>query len=1352
MTSLGPVWRLHLASRYANAIRIRFQDMVLANGRLWIRTEQDRVIGPYTRRGPYGDGEFWSPLIRGDSVEIEYQPHLRPKTTGRLYLPFRVSEVGHIWHLPKSLDKEFASAKGKGDTIREPTPGPSAFRAAKVPSPWVPVESAGAGGGPLALGRPNGFRLATHARSTVYLGDGSYKFDVRDGVESVEVALRTNTPAVAAELFVSYGRDNEVVGGHVVSDYRVEGSTGEQVIVISRSSDPPLQTGTYFLSIGLHGGVEGVEGTIMVSPRAIGDNCYQDAACRTQADEEIDNYASGVALISFVDGQTKRHAYCSGALVNDKVPDNRIPYFLTAAHCVNSESEARSVEVHWFYQNRNCSGESSRDLDPRYSHSFGAHLLAVEEGSLTRDGTINPTGSGDMAILRLLESPPPEVWFLGWQTGSSATAVGTNVVGIHHAESKTKQISFGEIESRLNHMLYVAWGNGLTLAGASGSPLLNEDGQILGVLSGGRDDHEGCFDQGSPTLYSNLTSFYPKIRRYLAPDAMAPNGGNNVVLGGRLVLGVPSRFRLAPTSSGSLQNGGHSYFVDVPSHATSLTLTLASDDPEIDIDLYVRYQSDPSILQYDWKSIGTSGNEEIVIGVGSNISLQAGRYFVSLLLYDSPESYVGGTLTAAYTISRSVESINPADIQFAPISPGLFVMGSATSDAYRNEIPVTQVHISRPFEIGQFEITQGQWHAIMGSNPSRNSACGANCPVENVSWSDTQEFLARLNAAEDAHEYRLPTEAEWEYAARAGTTGDRHGPLDSIAWHIGNSGDRIRPVGLKAANQFGLHDMIGNVFEWVGDWYGSYPGGTVSDPIGPISGTERVARGGSKHHGPRQNRASRRYHSRADKRYSDVGFRVVRVAQSTVLGGTLRFGEPAQFLIPSTQAGRLQNGSRSYVVDVPSGATGLTLALASDDLGVDLDIYVRYEADTQPSQYDWKATGSAGNELIEIGHGSSPPLRGGRYYISLLLFRPQGAVASGTLTASLTTDRAGPSGIEFVRILDGSFAMGSASPDASTDERPVTQVHISQRFEMSKYEVTQGQWKALTGSNPASYTGCGLNCPVVSVTWNDTQRFLARLNAEGDGYEYRLPTEAEWEYAARGGTTTDRYGPLDEIAWHGGNSGNRIHPVGLKDANRFGLHDMIGNVYEWVSDWYGPYSGGSVTDPKGPSAGSFRVMRGGSQYNGPRSNRAPARESDHVNARYSNVGFRVLRVARLATLPPLGGTLEIGVPRHFSILASEAGNLLNGARSFSVQVPSTASQLILIIESDDPSIDVDLFVSYEVDNSVTNHDWASQGLSGNERLILGRDGPLQAGRYYISLLLYDDVGVSASGTLTATVR
>ena len=1328
--------------------------MALGDGRLWIYAEDERIFGPYTGGGPYGDGEFWSPLVHGKTVSIEYQPSSEVASIGRLSLPFRITRIGHLWHLPGLLDEESPAVDDKRDDLNDSAPGNMLPRAARVSRQWVSTETGSAGGGGLALVRPNGFRLAARAEPTIYLGEQSYKFEVQGGVGSVEIALRSATPGVDVGLFVSFGQDNNVVDGRVVSDFRIDGSTGERetVISISHNSDPPLQTGTYFVSLGLHGQATEVEGTITVTPHATSDYCYQDASCRTRADQDLDNYASAVALIGLVDDETKRHSYCSGVLINDKAPDSVIPYFLTAAHCVNTESEARSVEAHWFYQNRNCGGESSRALDSRYSQTSGAHLLAVEDGSLTNDGKVNPRGLGDMALVRLLESPPSGAWYLGWQTGSAAIAIGANVIGIHHAESKTKQISFGEIESRLDNMLYVAWGNGLTLGGASGSPLLNENGRILGVLSGGRDDHEGCFDQGSPTLYSTLTSFYPKIRAYLEGQDVAPPSDSNETLGGHLVPGTASRFRLAPATSGSLQNGNRSYYVDVPAGATRLTLTLVSDNPRIDIDLYARYQTDTQVSQYDWTSTGSSGNEEIVIGPNSSPPIGAGRYYVSLLLYDSPSSFASGSLTATLSMGSSVSATNPADIQFVRIPAGSFAMGSITPDAYSDQRPITQVHISSAFEMGKHEITQGQWRSVIGGNPSWNSACGPNCPVENVSWNDTREFLTRLNAAGDGFLYRLPTEAEWEYAARARTTGSRHGLLDSIAWHIGNSGDRTRPVGLRAANDFGLHDMIGNVYEWVGDWYGAYPGGTVTDPIGPTSGSDRVARGGSKHHGPSVNRSSHRYRDSPDERYSDVGFRVVRVAQTPPPGGPLQMGEPKRFLIPSTQARKLQNGTRSYVVDVPSGATGLTLALASDYSGVDLDLYVRYQADVQIARYDWKAAGASGNEEIEIRFDSTPRLRAGRYYISLLLHGTQGATASGTLTATLTTPPLAPGRIEFVGIPAGSFTMGSSGSEAHSVEQPLTRVRISRAFELSKYEVTQGQWQALMGSNPASYTACGLNCPVVGISWNDAQNFLATLNASGDEFEYRLPTEAEWEYAARAGTTSDRYGLLDDIAWHKGNGGDRIHPVGLKAANQFGLHDMIGNVHEWVQDWYGSYAGGNVTDPTGPISASYRVLRGGSRYNGSGPNRAPSRRWDGVDERYSDVGLRVLRVAKSVPAPLLGGRLTLGVPKEFTIPASESGRLQNGTRSFLVQVPSDAARLTIVVDSDDPRIDIDVFVRYQTDNGPTSHDWASEGLSGNEYLVIGLDRPLQAGNYYVSLMLYDASGVPASGTLTATVR
>ncbi len=233
--------------------------------------------------------------------------------------------------------------------------------------------------------------------------------------------------------------------------------------------------------------------------------------------------------------------------------------------------------------------------------------------------------------------------------------------------------------------------------------------------------------------------------------------------------------------------------------------------------------------------------------------------------------------------------------------------------------------------------------------------------------------------------------------------------------------------------------------------------------------------------------------------------------------------------------------------------------------------------------------------------------------------------ARGTAAENRRRYETAISGMEFVWVPPGEFRMGSTSRKADDDERPRMRVRISRGFFLGKYEVTQGQWEAVMWSNPSYFKQCGPDCPVDTVSWNDVQKFIARLNAVVGEERYRLPTEAEWEYAARAGTGGDRYGNLDETAWYAANSGRSPHPVGGKAPNAWGLYDMLGNVWEWTQDWYGNYPGGSLTDPRGPGSGSSRVYRGGSWLLYARFCRASDRLRDSPGSRSLSLGFRLLR-------------------------------------------------------------------------------------------------------------------------------
>jgi formylglycine-generating enzyme required for sulfatase activity len=259
------------------------------------------------------------------------------------------------------------------------------------------------------------------------------------------------------------------------------------------------------------------------------------------------------------------------------------------------------------------------------------------------------------------------------------------------------------------------------------------------------------------------------------------------------------------------------------------------------------------------------------------------------------------------------------------------------------------------------------------------------------------------------------------------------------------------------------------------------------------------------------------------------------------------------------------------------------------------------------------------------------------------LLVPRGGEAAGSAGTNSI-------GMEFVMIPAGAFMMGSDDKDreAGPNEKPRHQVTISKPFHFGKYEVTQAQWEAVMGSSPYTlarsnpYYGLPgmaerLNKPSnpATVSWNDAQEFIQRLNKNEGHNRYRLPTEAEWEYAARAGTTTaysfgDDTSQLGRYAWHGEDfASGSTHQVGQKEPNAWGLYDVHGNVWEWVQDWYDEryYSQSPSVDPPGPSSGSGRVVRGGSWHQTATSWRSAFRRQYDPDYRGISIGFRLVRSA-----------------------------------------------------------------------------------------------------------------------------
>ncbi len=573
---------------------------------------------------------------------------------------------------------------------------------------------------------------------------------------------------------------------------------------------------------------------------------------------------------------------------------------------------------------------------------------------------------------------------------------------------------------------------------------------------------------------------------------------------------------------------------------------------------------------------------------------------------------------------------NSLGMDFVYIDPGIFMMGSPEDEPCRgSDETLHQVILTQGFYIQTTEVTQGQWKAVMGSNPSTSfQNFGDDCPVEQVSWNDVQAFITALNAI-GGRTYRLPTEAEWEYAARAGTStafasgeftnpnGDCEiGPnLDSIGWYYNNSGWSIRPVAQKQANAWGLYDMHGNVYEWCHDWYSDYPSESVTDPEGPSFGDYRVMRGGCYVCDAWYCRSASRSRFKPGRTSEITGFRLVSPQVSS-----------APYAPAAITASYVTSTGFQANWNIVSGATGYRLDVST---GSGFSSFV--------PGYNNRDVGSVTSKTIS-GLSSNTP-----YYYRVRAYNAGGTSRNSNVRSVTTTGGGGSNvtnslGMDFVYIEPGTFMMGSPEDELGRDSRETRhEVTLTRGYYMQTTEVTQGQWEAVMGSNPSYFSNCGDNCPVEMVSWNDVQAFITALNAMGIG-TYRLPTEAEWEYSCRAGTATAfanggitkpdyecGHDPnLNAMGWHCGNSDSKTHPVAQKQANAWGLYDMHGNVWEWCQDWYGNYPSDSIVDPEGPSFGDLRVRRGGCWRHYARSCRSAYRSSGSPDGRDYVLGFRLV--------------------------------------------------------------------------------------------------------------------------------
>ena len=557
------------------------------------------------------------------------------------------------------------------------------------------------------------------------------------------------------------------------------------------------------------------------------------------------------------------------------------------------------------------------------------------------------------------------------------------------------------------------------------------------------------------------------------------------------------------------------------------------------------------------------------------------------------EEKVEGTGYQAGTARSLV--IEDVVINFRWIPDGSFVMGTSNKGEKSEQ---NLVRLTSGFWLQATPITQEIWESIMGENPCQNK--NPRSPVENVSWNDCQLLIAKLQLqgiAPAGWRFSLPTEAQWEYACRAGDLDASADKIEERAWGRDNSTGSSQQVGARRPNAWGLYDMLGNVQEWCDDAFELASQRRLIDPRGKVEKQERALRGGSYCYNCANCRFSTRELANRDERRYSWGVRLALVPISEPYDGVDQFELIAshgykQGFVDGIEDGR-QKGNKEGADKEREETRRQTILYLAKLLQARFGTNDRETIKLLENKTleELNPLFTRAMRLPELGNILSAQE-------NKLLNRNidvwnEGIVRHGG-TEYLLTIADVP--YAFRWIPPGEFVMGSPENEKGRRENEVPRkVRLTCGFWMLSTPITQRKWESVTGKNPSKFKDP--DRPVENISWFDCQNYIEQLNEIAPipaGWRFSLPTEAQWEYACRAGSSDIRYGKLDKIAYYKDNSHGETRRVGQKRPNLWGLCDMLGNVREWCEDDWREGSSEDEIDPLWKGDSSKRVVRGSS--------------------------------------------------------------------------------------------------------------------------------------------------------------